>query len=204
MPRTLYEVMDLAPDAAPSAIRAAFRRQAMQLHPDRSRGSADAMIELNHAYEILKDPAQREQYDRTLLRSAPRASRLPSVDPLEFVLKVFRPVDARLLRAIATLRLALEELAYDIYDERYLERFESAVSKAAGDLDVAYQALRQPWPDALQRTLGVYSQGIRLVEDAVGDFEAFGQSFDVDVLAVARDILDQGAYLMGEARGALT
>ena len=48
-------------------IKSAFRKQAMQCHPDRHPGDKDAehrFKEINEAYEVLKDPDKRAAYDR--------------------------------------------------------------------------------------------------------------------------------------------
>ena len=48
-------------------IKIAFRKQAMQWHPDRNPGDNEAehrFKELNEAYEVLKDPDKRAAYDR--------------------------------------------------------------------------------------------------------------------------------------------
>src|SRR5438067_13734766 len=48
-------------------IKAAFRKQAMQCHPDRHPGDKTAehrFKEINEAYEVLKDPDKRAAYDR--------------------------------------------------------------------------------------------------------------------------------------------
>lgn len=60
----LYEVLGVAFDASTAEIKAAYRRLAIQRHPDRG-GSAEAMAELNEAYEVLKDPERRQHYNET-------------------------------------------------------------------------------------------------------------------------------------------
>ena len=65
--RCFYEVLSVERTASDSDIKAAFRKQAMQCHPDRNPGDKDAehkFKEINEAYEVLKDPDKRAAYDR--------------------------------------------------------------------------------------------------------------------------------------------
>jgi molecular chaperone DnaJ len=65
--RCYYETLSVERNASDGDIKAAFRKQAMQLHPDRNPGDNDAehrFKELNEAYEVLKDPDKRAAYDR--------------------------------------------------------------------------------------------------------------------------------------------
>jgi hypothetical protein len=61
-----YAVIGLPPDADEDQLKAAYRRRAMQLHPDRNPGP-DATQQfqfLNEAYAVLSDPALRAEYDQ--------------------------------------------------------------------------------------------------------------------------------------------
>jgi len=65
--RCFYEVLSVERSATETEIKSAFRKQAMQCHPDRNPGDNDAehrFKEINEAYEILKDPEKRAAYDR--------------------------------------------------------------------------------------------------------------------------------------------
>jgi molecular chaperone DnaJ len=65
--RDYYEVLGVARDADDAALKSAFRKLAMQLHPDKNPGNAEAEArfkEANEAYEILKDGQKRAAYDR--------------------------------------------------------------------------------------------------------------------------------------------
>jgi molecular chaperone DnaJ len=65
--RCYYETLSIERTASDGDVKTAFRRQAMQWHPDRNPGDKDAehrFKELNEAYEVLKDPDKRAAYDR--------------------------------------------------------------------------------------------------------------------------------------------
>jgi molecular chaperone DnaJ len=62
-----YEVLGVARSCDDKALKAAFRKLAMQFHPDRNPGDHTAEIkfkEVSAAYECLKDPQKRAAYDR--------------------------------------------------------------------------------------------------------------------------------------------
>jgi molecular chaperone DnaJ len=65
--RDYYEVLAVARDADDDAIKLAYRRLAMQHHPDRNPGDKEAEVkfkEVTEAYEVLRDPDKRHRYDR--------------------------------------------------------------------------------------------------------------------------------------------
>jgi molecular chaperone DnaJ len=64
--RDYYEVLGVDRDAADDDIKKAFRRLAMQYHPDRNRedGAEAKFKEINEAYGVLSDPDKRAAYDR--------------------------------------------------------------------------------------------------------------------------------------------
>jgi molecular chaperone DnaJ len=65
--RCYYETLSVERSATEIDIKTAFRKQAMQCHPDRNPGDKDAehrFKEINEAYEVLKDPDKRAAYDR--------------------------------------------------------------------------------------------------------------------------------------------
>jgi len=68
--RNLYDILGIPTQASASDIKAAFRKQARDKHPDTNNGareSEDDFKELNRAYAILSDPDQRALYDRGLI-----------------------------------------------------------------------------------------------------------------------------------------
>jgi molecular chaperone DnaJ len=61
--RDYYEVLGVKKDASADEIKKAFRRAAIDHHPDRG-GDEAKFKEVNEAYEVLKDPAKKQRYDQ--------------------------------------------------------------------------------------------------------------------------------------------
>lgn len=62
-----YEVLGLSKGASADEIKKAYRKLAMQYHPDRNAGDAKSEAkfkEITEAYEVLKDEQKRSAYDR--------------------------------------------------------------------------------------------------------------------------------------------
>ncbi|MDR0786407.1 MAG: molecular chaperone DnaJ [Gemmatimonadota bacterium] len=65
--RDYYEILEIDRGSDAEAIKKAYRKKALQFHPDRNSGSAEAeekFKEATEAYEVLKDPDKRAAYDR--------------------------------------------------------------------------------------------------------------------------------------------
>jgi curved DNA-binding protein CbpA len=60
-----YEILGISQDATEDEIKSAFRELAVQKHPDKG-GSAQEFIELKTAYDTLKNPLLRKDYDLKL------------------------------------------------------------------------------------------------------------------------------------------
>ena len=63
MVRDLYEVLGVDRQAGDEDIKKAYRRKARELHPD-TGGDEEAFKELTTAYEVLRNPQARANYDR--------------------------------------------------------------------------------------------------------------------------------------------
>jgi curved DNA-binding protein CbpA len=66
---SLYDVLGVSSRANETAIRTAFRKAAKSYHPDLNAGNPTAELQFRQivaAYELLKDPLQREAYDQQL------------------------------------------------------------------------------------------------------------------------------------------
>lgn len=65
--RDYYEVLSVSRSSSPDDIKKAYRRLALQYHPDKNPGDKTAeerFKEAAEAYEILSDPEKRQRYDQ--------------------------------------------------------------------------------------------------------------------------------------------
>jgi DnaJ-class molecular chaperone len=64
MRKDYYLILRLAPGSTSEQIRSAYRRRALELHPDVTGLRSDQFLELQEAYDVLTDPVRRQSYDR--------------------------------------------------------------------------------------------------------------------------------------------
>ncbi|MCE9593125.1 MAG: DnaJ domain-containing protein [Planctomycetes bacterium] len=83
-----YAVLGVPRDAAPEAIRSAYRKLARKHHPDvdKTAGATERFQRINEAHEVLKDPKKRERYDRlgSRWKEGEEFAPPPDFDPAEF------------------------------------------------------------------------------------------------------------------------
>jgi len=68
MAKDYYQVLGVPRNASDEEIKKAYRKLAMQYHPDRNLGKEkwanEKFKEINEAYGVLGDPQKRRQYDQ--------------------------------------------------------------------------------------------------------------------------------------------
>ena len=132
-----YQTLGVAVDASPEEIKNAYRRQVKAVHPDLNNGdptSVERMKALVTAWEILRDPLQREEYDRV---HGHRSATAPDFDYAEFLRE---RADDRESQA----KLVFYDLLHDNPEEA-LEVYDSLVG--AGDFELSKYLGREDFMD---------------------------------------------------------
>jgi curved DNA-binding protein CbpA len=77
-----YKVLQVDSEAEDEVIEAAYRRLARKYHPDVSAGaeSQARMVQINQAWELLRDPASRAAVDRARARAAAATAQAAAAD----------------------------------------------------------------------------------------------------------------------------
>jgi curved DNA-binding protein CbpA len=82
---TLYEILEVSPNASSAVIKAAYHCLAQRCHPDKNPNDPDAtarMCSISHAYAVLSDPLLRARYDDKMgIRVAERRGRWRASTP---------------------------------------------------------------------------------------------------------------------------
>jgi molecular chaperone DnaJ len=121
MAKNYYLILGVAPDASQDQIKHAYRRKALELHPDHHGHDAEPFLEAQEAYGVLSNPPMRKEYDRSL-QSGQRAtvrrgpapeviqSRRPQVEPLVPEPSPVELEDVSLRRSFQTCSPSFEDL----------------------------------------------------------------------------------------------
>lgn len=85
-----YKILDVPRTADEKTIRKAYRKQALQWHPDKAGSDEERDMfekkfqELAEAHEILSDPEQRARYDRGEDVTRPQQQQPQRGSPFQF------------------------------------------------------------------------------------------------------------------------
>lgn len=79
-----YQVLQLHPTAGYADIRKAYRRLALEFHPDKNntQQAAAQFVLIREAYAVLSDPVQRRKYDLSRFAGQPTSRRIATT-PVE-------------------------------------------------------------------------------------------------------------------------
>ena len=195
-----YAVLGVRPEATTAEIKAAYRSLVKRHHPD-AGGDAQRILALNAAWEVLRDGERRRRYDAEHLgprggprgagagsRSAPRSS--PDGLLIDWLQKVYAPIDRWLGQVINPFAAQLRALAADPYDDQLMEAFSGFLQESQARMDKAEQLYRSKACPAVAKgfSLNLY-HCLRQVQDALMELERYTLGYVDDYLRDGREML---------------
>ena len=195
-----YAVLGVRPEATTAEIKAAYRSLVKRHHPD-AGGDAQRILALNAAWEVLRDGERRRRYDAEHLgpgggpgvpgprsRSAPRSS--PESLLIDWLQKVYAPIDRWLGQVINPFAAQLRALAADPYDDQLMEAFSGFLQESQARMDKAEQLYRSKACPAVAKgfSLNLY-HCLRQVQDALTELERYTLGYVDGYLRDGREML---------------
>jgi curved DNA-binding protein CbpA len=165
-----YQLLGVAPTAAPAEVRQAYARLARDKHPDRFTDPADkkraerAFSEITAAFNTLVNPTRREAYDRDRHKPVPRTPEEIATDAFERAQPLLEA--GQLEEAVTLLRTAVHhapgQAAYHAALGRALARAPSLAREAVQALEKATQLAPQSASAFADLAAVLARQGLRL------------------------------------------
>lgn len=195
-----YAVLGVRPEATTAEIKAAYRSLVKRHHPD-AGGDAQRILALNAAWEVLRDGERRRRYDAEHLgpgggpgvagprsRSAPRSS--PESLLIDWLQKVYAPINRWLGQVINPFAAQLRALAADPYDDQLMEAFSGFLQESQARMDRAEQLYRSKACPAVAKgfSLNLY-HCLRQVQDALTELERYTLGYVDGYLRDGREML---------------
>lgn len=195
-----YQVLGVPPLASTAEIKAAYRALVKQHHPD-TGGDHHTILELNAAWEVLRDVDRRRRHDqlRTTAAGAPAVavpgrSRRRAADQDselgQWLQLVYAPIDRLLGQVINPFPAQLRALSADPYDDQLMEVFCAYLEQSQARLDKVVGLYRS-------RACPVSAQGFGLslyhclsqVQDALAELERYTMGYVDSYLHDGREML---------------
>lgn len=198
-----YTVLEVSSHASAAEIKAAYRRLVKQHHPD-AGGDDQRMLALNAAWEVLGDQDRRRNFDRTRIsqaavprdpdlrhaRSAHKRAIAADDALVEWLRRVYVPIDRMLGDVINPFPAQFKALSADPYDDELMEAFCNYLETSSRKMErvkTLFQSLPTP-ASARGFGLSVY-HCLSEVEDALAELERYTMGYVDNYLHDGREML---------------
>lgn len=221
-----YDTLGVGQSATQEEIKASYRRLAKQFHPDSHSETAnhEQIIQINAAYEILKDRQRRQDYDRQL-----RAAKFPGRSRQERTVyaqnqyrqqkqtgrdtdrhlqrwfrQVYTPVNQILHQILDSLDQEIDQLSADPFDDELMEEFQAYLNTCRHLFNQAQRCFRSmPNPSTLAGAAANFYYALNQVGDGIEELEFFTLNYDEHYLHRGQELMRIAAGLWQEAQSAI-
>jgi molecular chaperone DnaJ len=221
---THYQVLEVATAASPEVIKAAYRRLAKALHPDRNGDVGhEAIARLNVAYEVLSDPLARRAYDQQRdyipTSAIPRHEREAEVQARhrrrpperstdaqieDWLKKVYTPGIRAINLIIKPLKAEVRALSADPFDDQLMDTFVAYIEASRASLEKIERAFRSvPNPPTIAGAAAQIYYCLNQLSDALNELEYFTMNYNEDSLHTGCEMFRIAQGLMREAQFAV-
>ncbi|BAW95509.1 DnaJ domain containing protein [[Synechococcus] sp. NIES-970] len=214
-----YQTLGISSRATQQEIKQAYRRLAKEFHPDTcDKGqveNGDRIVALNHAYEVLGDVQQRQQYDRSRdvanyrgIRSAQGTTVKPQstieTDLEVWLQKIYQPLHQAITSIINPLEAQIDELAADPFDDELMAAFQGYLEECQIALDYAQNLFRSvPNPATVARSARDLYYCLNHLGDGLEQFEWFTLNYSEDYLHTGQEMFRRADQFSGQAHEAI-
>jgi molecular chaperone DnaJ len=217
MSETHYQVLQVHTKATADEIKQSYRQLAKQFHPDVNGGktTADLIIKINAAYEILGDDLKRREYDYLLhptvaiprqQQSSAHIPRRPrpvghelDEDLILWLNQVYTPINRMIGWIIKPLKLQIQELSADPFDDELMGKFEAYVAECQQHLqkiDKIFHSMSNP--ALLAEIAANLYYCINQVADGVKELNFYVMNYDESCLHDGVEMFKIAAQLQKE------
>ncbi len=199
MTKNFYEELGITHNATKNEIQSAYRTLVKKHHPD-AGGAKERFLAIQIAWETLKDPIKKEQYDKNSFSSRNSFdslnenweekfnfkkynSSIKDKEVTTWIKEIYTPINRLISQIIKPLNNEIKELSADPYDDQLMENFCSYISLAQKKIEKADKIYNKKLVPKSISALGLdlyhcFSQ----VKDALSELDKYTQGYVDDYL----------------------
>jgi len=215
MEKNLYQELGLEQNATKSEIKSSYRSLVKQHHPD-TGGDKERFLAIQHAWETLNDPIQKEKYDRKTFfsRNSPDSlnknweekfnskkhnSSIKDKEVETWIKEIYTPINRLISQIIKPLKNEIKELSADPYDDQLMENFCSYISLSQKKIEKVEKIYNKKMVPKSISALGLnlyhcFSQ----VKEALSEFDRYTQGYVDNYLFDGKEMIEEAKRIQSK------
>jgi molecular chaperone DnaJ len=223
-----YQILEVHREATPREIKQAYRRLAKRFHPDSQLepSNSEKIVQINAAYEVLRDPQRRYLYDRqfsfttsdpALRRRQQRttaaqqsyqrhrqAEQAVDMHLQQWLREVYRPLNRLICLILNPLNSQIDNLAADPFDDQLMHIFQEYLGDCRHYLAQARLIFAsQPNPAQFAHAAASFYYCLNQMGDGIDELEWFTLNYDDRHLHTGQELFRIARRLRLDAQATL-